>query len=715
MPVAVVGDVHLSTTSVSTRTSVRRYCPLMVLVATEADTPSARASSPTSTRYRPHIDGLRAVAVYLVVAFHSGIERLSGGFIGVDVFFVLSGYLVTKLLLRELLDAGTVRFGRFYSRRFRRLLPAVFVMLLVTAVVYAGVASAAELSSALGGFRAAFLYVANWYFIGQETNYFAPHIETSPVLHLWSLSVEEQFYLALPVLLVVLHTLTRRARAAQWRIMRSVVAVGAGISLLLALRLQSSNPAHAYYGTDTRAYQLLAGALLAMTPALFRASTRVQKLLQLLAGPAIVALVIVASRWVEVGPITRGIAATIVTCAIIVALENAKGGLVRAGLSTTPIVYLGRVSYGTYLWHWPIVLLLARVVSLNSPALFALTCLLATALASLSFQLLEWPVRHSRSLDAYVKPVIACGVAASLVGGLLVMPRILDSGRSPPQALGGTTQAGSGLARIPKDLDWKQARSDYPGFPYCIDDKPEGCVLVHGTGAHIMLIGDSMALGLLTPFEAIARKHSLTFSAAIAPACPWQIDLIFALFSDACRKYKADWYERVIPALSPDIVVLFDSSIDDPQNPLGHVLDEQGRRYNSGTPEFESLVRDTSAKTLARLRQQSDGIVIVEPLPVAPPNFDSVGCLSSATYFEECRFVASGKRTAIERYYESAAGGDVVTLDLDQQVCPYLPICDPVVDGRIVRSDGVHLTARFAGTLAGPIYERLVRDGVLRQ
>src|SRR5437762_5185053 len=140
--------------------------------------------------YRPHLDGLRAVAVYLVVLFHAGSDRFAGGYIGVDVFFVLSGFLVTQLLLRDVAARGSIRLGRFYSRRFRRLLPAAFVTLIVTAVVFTAIAAPADVVSAVGSFRSAFLYVTNWYFIHSSTGYFGADISQNPVLHFWSLAVE---------------------------------------------------------------------------------------------------------------------------------------------------------------------------------------------------------------------------------------------------------------------------------------------------------------------------------------------------------------------------------------------------------------------------------------------------------------------------------------------------------------------------------------------
>jgi len=169
-------------------------------VAAEARTRPSPAPAPSpAAHYRPQLDGLRAVAVYLVVAYHAGIHGFSGGFIGVDLFFVLSGYLVTQLLLRDFRQSERIGFRRFYARRMRRLLPAAFATLIVTAVVYTAVAAPAEVLAARGGFRSAFLYVANWHFIAQSNDYFAADVNSNPVVHFWSLAVEEQFYLLWPL------------------------------------------------------------------------------------------------------------------------------------------------------------------------------------------------------------------------------------------------------------------------------------------------------------------------------------------------------------------------------------------------------------------------------------------------------------------------------------------------------------------------------------
>ena len=228
-----------------------------------------QAAAAPRLHYRPQLDGLRALAVYLVVAYHAGLHAFSGGFIGVDVFFVLSGYLVTAAAppRHSLARAGST-FAASTPGDSGGCCPAAFVTLVVTAVVYTAVAAPADVNSALGGFRSAFLYVANWHFIRQSNDYFAANVNTNPVVHFWSLAVEEQFYLCLaPARSARAYFVSGRAgrpalegSAADRRRRRGDLAGRARCTS------RPSNVSRAYYGTDTRAYELLAGALLALTP-----------------------------------------------------------------------------------------------------------------------------------------------------------------------------------------------------------------------------------------------------------------------------------------------------------------------------------------------------------------------------------------------------------------------------------------------------------------
>jgi len=358
-------------------------------------------------RYRPHLDGVRAIAVYLVVAFHAGLGGVSGGFIGVDVFYVLSGFLVTSILLRDLVSRERIDWRRFYSRRVRRILPAACLTLVVSAAAYAVIATPLEMQDAVGGFRAAFLYVANWFFLHQSASYFGPNVNTNPVLHFWSLAVEEQFYVLWPIIFGGVFALARRAPRWQWSLTRGTVLALGLISGAAAWHLAAINIDRAYYGTDTRAYQLLAGAFLALTPQVTRASGRMGAIVDALALVALSGVVIVSTSLVDVSPITRGMITVVVVVALIAALESAPSRRTSRMLGARPVTYLGRVSYATYLWHWPLVVLITRDHQVGPLPLFLIVAPGSTVLAVLSFHLVEMPIRRARVLDRHRIAAIA--------------------------------------------------------------------------------------------------------------------------------------------------------------------------------------------------------------------------------------------------------------------------------------------------------------------
>ena len=506
--------------------------------------------------YRPYLDGLRAVAVYLVLFFHAGAARFGGGYVGVDVFFVLSGFLVTRLLLRDLHTMGSVRFGRFYARRFRRLLPAAFATLIITALVFAAIASPVEVLDAAGGFKAAFLYVTNWYFIAQSASYFGADLSSNPVLHFWSLAVEEQFYLLWPLLLGGLFFLTRRFGPRQRSVLRFTVAAGAVASLAWAWSLRASNPNRAYYGTDARAYQLLAGALLALTPALIARLARRRTAARWTGTAALAALVAVATTWPSLDAIQRGALVTVITVALLAALEATDGGIARRALSGDGIAYLGKISYGTYLWHWPVILVITRTFDPAPLPTIALTVLVATALASLSFQLLEHPIRVSALLDRHRRTVIAVGLATSIIAAVVLIPAITNPATNTTAAAGQTLTT-TGFTPVPTGLDWQAIKTDRAPFRNCYGKPATDCTLVHGTGPHILLIGDSHAAMLIPAFTVLANTEHATLSVAVHAGCPWQHNLYIpstkltgANFQE-CEAFKDDLYNRVIPSSTP--------------------------------------------------------------------------------------------------------------------------------------------------------------------
>lgn len=671
---------------------------------------------PSALDHRPHLDGLRAVAVYLVVVFHAGADRAAGGFIGVDVFFVLSGYLVTRVLVRDLHGAGRIDFRRFYSRRVRRLLPAALVVLLVTMVVFSSVGAQAELRDAQGAVRAAALYVSNWFFIARSDQYFGSDLAGSPVLHFWSLSVEEQFYVAWPIALAGLHLIGTRFGAHGRRVVQGTVLAGAVASLAAALWFARTDVDRAYYGTDTRAYQLLGGAALALAPGLLvRVGRRplARRALPLVALGGLGGLLVLASDVIEVSPVTRGVAAAASSLALIAALEATSTGVVRGVLSRPTVVYLGQVSYGTYLWHWLVILVTTRVVGAGPLSTAVVAVVVATALAALSFELLERPVRTAPSLDRRRVAVVAAGVAASVAVGVLAVPGLLDpsGGRAPAPVAQGTAR---GATPVPPDLDWKGAQDDVADFPTCTAADVARCTLVQGRGPHVLVIGDSHARVLIPMLSALARAHDLSFSAAVAPVCPWQAGLQYLKRTEECRDHQSDWYPTVVDQLDPDVVVVAHRTFDDPASSV-RLLDEDLGELRIGTAAGLDAIRQRTVETLRRFSAAGRASIIVEPVPVAPRGSDPLLCLSGATYVDECRFVSQSASTPIEQIYRDIAATEprVWTLDLDRRACPYLPICDPIVDGLIVRRDDTHLTTRFADTLTGAVEALLLDIGVL--
>jgi peptidoglycan/LPS O-acetylase OafA/YrhL len=450
----------------------------------QLDSPSRREH----LRYRPHLDGLRAIAVYLVVAFHSGLGGFSGGFIGVDVFYVLSGFLVTSILLRDLVSLGHIDWRRFYSRRVRRILPAAILTLLVTAVAYSVIASPSEAQDSFAAFRAAFLYFANWFFIHQSTNYFAGNLSGNPVLHFWSLAVEEQLYVLWPLVFGGLYVVTRSVGNMRWWALRvAVLAIGL-TSCAEALYFATTNIDRAYYGTDTRAYQLLAGAFVALTPQLLQLGLRFRSGFERFSAAALGCLVLMGTSALDVGPITRGAIVAVLAAALITSLEHASGGVARRLLSSTPLTYLGRVSYGIYLWHWPIVVFATRNRQVDPIALFVFACGASTALAAVSFHLIEHPVRAARALDRYRTPIIASGLAISAIGGLAFAPAILNRNSGLVSGTFATSKAtGTRL------LNWRVAKLDAAALPDCLLRRVEKCQVARGSGLRLILVGDSNA------------------------------------------------------------------------------------------------------------------------------------------------------------------------------------------------------------------------------
>lgn len=644
--------------------------------------------------YRPYLDGLRAVAVYLVVLFHADVDVFEGGFIGVDLFFVLSGFLVTNVLVDDLQRNGTVRLRRFYARRARRLIPAASVTIVGTCLIALAISSSLDRASMVGDARAASLWYANWHFISEANDYFAATGAESPFLHFWSLAIEEQFYLVFP--LVVL---------AAWRLGRgrvttlvAVVAASAVVSLAIQFIWASRDVNRAYLGTDARVYQILAGALLGLALR-GRARDRHRRWAAIGAMSLLVLFVVASTPVLAVGESWRGVAACSVAVALILSLEFDPNGVSARLLAVRPLVYLGRISYGTYLWHWPILVLFERVLEFGPAVAVVLSGVGGTALAALSQELVERPIRSSVRLNAHHAVVIASGIATALLVGVVVAPAVLGSDQRPAVTVNGAVTLDEGSVRV-VDEDWDAIRSDEPQLPLC-ERRDGGDCFVGEPGDDVLLLaGDSHARMLIPTLQPIAAAHGLALAIVYAPSCPWQRDLLTgepgSPRTQRCEETRRRMFDEVIPALDPAVMAVagFPRS-------LGLGADVFSPDPSLDELDDPALVASTTEMTLREWAAEGRVVLAVEPIPVFPRNQDQLSCLSGAEFYDECVFrseLVGAEEVAIRS--TALQEDNVVALDLDDAVCPRAPLCDPVVDELVVRRDSNHVTGAFAAHLS---------------
>ncbi len=446
---------------------------------------------PGPQRYEPGLDGLRALALLAVLAYHGGPSggggSLGGGFLGVSTFFTLSGFLITSLLLREHAANGAVSLRSFFARRARRLLPAailgVGVAALVTSMRHDPQAAQAFRGDAFG----ALTNVANWRFVFARRSYAAQFAAPSALLHFWSLAVEEQFYLVLAPLLAVVVALTRARRA---RLLGAFAALTAGsFGIGIALVAHHAND-RAYYGTDARAAEFLMGTLLAVLVTSRTLSPRVSRSAAVV-GPVALGLLAFANAHVHLNDywLFRGglIGYAALTSVVIVAA--CVRGPVRSVLSWSPLRALGRISYGAYVYHWPLFLLIdARRTGLSPWALTAARVSATIAIATVSFLLIEQPIRQGRLVKGRQRFV---AVPAAFVGLLVTI------------SLVGTVPAQGAIHFEPVAVR--------PAIRSTVQDRS---TTTHTTRAvpevqRVLVVGDSVALTLGRGIERWGARHGV--------------------------------------------------------------------------------------------------------------------------------------------------------------------------------------------------------------
>jgi len=626
-------------------------------------------------QHMPGLDGIRGIAVLLVIAYHFGLGFLPGGFLGVDLFFVLSGFLITSLLLREHGASHRIGLVRFWLRRARRLLPALFVLLLVIAV-WAGTTSPFDRNTLRGDILASLAYVANWRFILVGQSYFAQFGTPSPMRHLWSLAIEEQFYILWPLL--VFAALSAIATGRRWvvRLVLALLATAILLSaVLMAAMYNEADPSAAYFGTLTRAHEILIGAAAA---ALVFARPGLSRLVagrsSLLAGALTVVVVIIAallhdtdSGYYFGGSVIFSLIAACLISVVVLAASSGQPGSRLLGMR--PLVAIGAVSYGAYLWHWPMVVWLTPETTGQDGLGLGLIRLAGTAAATIaSFYLVEQPIRRGsiRGHRLTARPVFAGALAVGIALAGLGMV---------------TTRGGEALPAFVSN-NRVVLRSAVPG--------------ADGT---VGLVGDSVAMSLWPGLAYEASQRGLSAVAATFPGCPsgtservdrngkpfsWSPTCSPAVLAGQRDLVQADHARSIVWLSSRDA---FD--ITGPEGIL--TAGSDGWR----TAQF----RDWD-QTLARLTAHGADVVVL--LPLATEERNDPECNGGTAGSSGCTGPRITDAQLAAEYRTWAAGHpDVTVVDLNPVLCPGGAPCPQTVDGVDLRVDGVHLSLDGALLVAG--------------
>jgi len=523
--------------------------------------------------YVPALDGLRAVAVTAVLAYHGGMSWAQGGFLGVDAFFVLSGFLITGLLLAEWKQTGRIDLRAFWGGRARRLLPALLVLVTVVAVSSRALMPPEDTAQLRGDGLAAIFYVANWRMIVRDGDYFAQTASPSPLQHTWSLGIEEQFYVAWPLLLAVLLTgvaLHGGRRLAQRR-MVLVCAIGVAASTsLLAVLYRPDDPGRSYYGTDTRGASLLIGAGLAVVLGRsvrgddpLDSRSKVSRLTRTLLG-ALAAVAVLGLLWAgshEDGGDTWLYRGGLMAVALAVAVVVTHVVLVPRGwparfLALAPLVLLGRISYGVYLWHWPVFSTVnAARTGHQGAVLFLVRCLVTVGAAVLSYVLIEQPVRRGR---LFRRGWSATAATATVGAGSIAVVLLLTTVPSTQVAAGGT-RAVDGLAQVDNGVPSAGGAGSSAGADPGSRARPRHRHLLDGRRPVIDVFGDSLAWTLVqylpAPTDLDIRDRTALGCGLVRTAPYRYYGQLHPHVADECRDWPVRW-QRAIAVDDPDVVVI---------------------------------------------------------------------------------------------------------------------------------------------------------------
>jgi peptidoglycan/LPS O-acetylase OafA/YrhL len=639
-----------------------------------------------SFSYRPGLDGLRALAVAAVFAYHLDAGSARGGYLGVDTFFVLSGFLITTLLLVEWDGSGTLSLAPFWARRARRLLPALFLVLFAVAAYAAWQARPEQLDSLRGDMFSTLFYGANWRFINSGQSYFSLFSDASPLRHAWSLAIEEQFYLVWPLITFVCLRLARGRH-----ILLGLVCIAGTIAsaVTMARLYDAADPSRAYYGTDGRAQLLLIGALLAIVLARYQ-PRRLPAIAATHALGLIGALFVLwafthvgdTSEWMYRGGYALFGIAVATLIASVVQPERTPWHRV---LCLAPIVWIGRISYGLYLWHWPVIVILSPDrTGLDGASLTLLRVATTFGLSTASYYLVELPIRERRFFRRRV--ALALSPAAFGATGLVIIMATLGAAPLPAYYRSGPTRV---VKRAPAPASTTPASTPLNFGPSVPARPPK-----------VLLVGDSVATSLYPGLDEVASRAGMEMSVAAWSGCG-VIRGIPALpdgrpmgYGETCEQAIPKLQNAMLAQVQPDLVVwLSNWEITD------HIVD--GNWLRLGTPEGDAGFGNLLAETADRLRSTGARLVILLPAVPTPdgnyPQYPYAARLQRTQVLDQLLQAQALRRPDLTN-----------AVDLMPIICPGAAPCPETVNGIRLRPDGSHFEVDGARYVSEQLVPRLL-------
>jgi peptidoglycan/LPS O-acetylase OafA/YrhL len=696
----------------------------------ETQSPPSAALPRRASSFRPDIEGLRAIAVGSVLLYHARLAWVPGGFVGVDVFFVISGFLITSLMVREVGRNGRLHLADFWARRARRLLPASTLVLLFSALVTVLWLPVTSRKVFGGDIVAAAGYVVNWRLGYREVDYLAEDIGASPVQHYWSLAVEEQFYVVWPLLIALVVAVT--AVAHRRRVLFATILALTAASFGFAVYYSVAQPGLAFFVSTTRLWELGVGALLAVGWPLV---TRVPPPARAAVGWLGVAAVLYAALRFDSAMIWPGTATLVPVLGTAAAIAAGGDGMtahrgVGRLLGLSPMVWLGGLSYSLYLWHWPLLIAAEGAWGHLQVRYMLLVVLASVVPAWLSLRLVENPVRQSPRV-ATARPALLLGACTTALAALAGVAVIASFALVDTTDVASSSDApGAAALTDPRfsDIDWTTVdkvdairpsplNPDTPDIydtracmPLPLQDRYEACEFGDVTSDHtVVLVGDSKAAQWFTPVENIAKrngwrmlfigKDGCQFANVIRPAESGQAN-------PACSRWS-QWALQKILAEKPDVVLTTTRAGDAlrPDQPIDADMTQQAM--------VDGLVSHWRAVT-------DSGAVLVSILDTpGRPGGGVPECVQeNQHHLTACRYPLADRLTATGQPAQRAAAAQVPEahlVDMTDVVCPGGEYCPAVIGNVLVYRTGTHLTDSYAASSTGILAARLDKatDGLL--